>query len=691
MLQCVMAGHDVVALANLKPDNQDELDSYMYQTVGHQGVELYAEAMNLPLFRQPTLGVAVHSDKLYTPTPEDEVEDLYQLLATIKEQVDVDAVSVGAVLSDYQRLRVENVCNRLGLVSLAYLWRRDQGELLQEMIDSKIDAIIIKVAALGLDPSKHLGMKIAEIQPHLIKMNEKYGLNICGEGGEYETFTLDCPLFCKSLVIDDYETVIHSNDAIAPVGYLNFTKFRLVDKEGVDGSSSLLDRLKICHIKTAEDYIVDIDQAELTDTDSDVADSDDQAMETDPLLEIKEHEPTPCTPSVITNSSGWTWIGGVVGEHPDLPQATICALDKLNGLLVERSLDISKLVSVTLYVRDLSQYAAINASYSSVIPGPNPPVRVALGTGLNEKTPVLLCALAYAKNKHVMHVQSLSHWAPANIGPYSQAVRVGDIIYIAGQIGLVPGSLTLVSGGIKRQCRLALRHVGRLIKAMDKDTLLRDVVQCICYVTNPSYIREARKEWERRTNNAIVEYVIVPELPKGALVEWQMWAHRANMRFEYEETGCVVGDNRVSLKRRWNYDNTVSAIVCYVSTVSSVSNPVISELTTTGSCESLSESQLAEVMTYALSRLFKGVPPPSVQGGSGVDGEGDGGDEEATLSPPPVASLLLFYRVGRSPSAQMIRDVINKLEEFNVATTIIPVCQLNHPNTFISLCATRHE
>lgn len=75
-------------------------------------------------------------------------------------------------------------------------------------------------------------------------------------------------------------------------------------------------------------------------------------------------------------------------------------------------------------MRDLSQYAAINASYSSVIPGPNPPVRVALGTGLNEKTPVLLRALAYSREKHVMHVQSLSHWAPANIGPYSQAIRV---------------------------------------------------------------------------------------------------------------------------------------------------------------------------------------------------------------------------------------------------------------------------
>jgi len=31
--------------------------------------------------------------------------------------------------------------------------------------------------------------------------NEKYGLNICGEGGEYETFTLDCPLFTKSVIM----------------------------------------------------------------------------------------------------------------------------------------------------------------------------------------------------------------------------------------------------------------------------------------------------------------------------------------------------------------------------------------------------------------------------------------------------------------------------------------------------------
>lgn len=62
----------------------DELDSYMYQTVGHQGVDLYSEAMGLPLFRQRTQGKALLQDKVYTMTPEDEVEDLYQLLSNVK-------------------------------------------------------------------------------------------------------------------------------------------------------------------------------------------------------------------------------------------------------------------------------------------------------------------------------------------------------------------------------------------------------------------------------------------------------------------------------------------------------------------------------------------------------------------------------------------------------------------------------
>lgn len=64
----------------------DELDSYMYQTVGHQGIELYAEAMGLPLYREVITGAAVDQGRSYEPTENDEVEDLYRLLSRIKVQ-----------------------------------------------------------------------------------------------------------------------------------------------------------------------------------------------------------------------------------------------------------------------------------------------------------------------------------------------------------------------------------------------------------------------------------------------------------------------------------------------------------------------------------------------------------------------------------------------------------------------------
>ena len=54
------------------------------------------------------------------------MEDLFRLLSRAAGETGAEAVSVGAILSDYQRVRVESVCTRLGLTSLAFLWRRDQ-------------------------------------------------------------------------------------------------------------------------------------------------------------------------------------------------------------------------------------------------------------------------------------------------------------------------------------------------------------------------------------------------------------------------------------------------------------------------------------------------------------------------------------------------------------------------------------
>lgn len=87
----------------------DELDSYMYQTVGHMGITKIAEAMELPLYRMETKGQSTQTGKNYVPTDDDEVEDLFNLLKLTKDEMGVEAVAVGAIFSDYQRIRVENV------------------------------------------------------------------------------------------------------------------------------------------------------------------------------------------------------------------------------------------------------------------------------------------------------------------------------------------------------------------------------------------------------------------------------------------------------------------------------------------------------------------------------------------------------------------------------------------------------
>lgn len=58
----------------------------MYQTVGHEVIDAYAECMGLPLFRAEIKGTSVDQSYNYTQTESDEVEDLFRLLSRIKVQ-----------------------------------------------------------------------------------------------------------------------------------------------------------------------------------------------------------------------------------------------------------------------------------------------------------------------------------------------------------------------------------------------------------------------------------------------------------------------------------------------------------------------------------------------------------------------------------------------------------------------------
>jgi len=241
MYLCKKEGHEIVAIANLRPPEEkrasgDELDSYMYQTVGHQALDFVAKALDIPIFRANIMGTSKNKDLEYTNKSQtdsevDEVEELFALLRDIRDinNIHFDAVSVGAIASSYQNSRVEHVCRRLNLAVLAKLWNREQDQLLQDMIDNGFEAILIKVACMGLS-KEHLGKSIREMQPYLRKLHKEYETNICGEGGEYETLVLDCPMYKKRLSLEQHEVICHSDDVFAPVYYIKPTKISLIDK-----------------------------------------------------------------------------------------------------------------------------------------------------------------------------------------------------------------------------------------------------------------------------------------------------------------------------------------------------------------------------------------------------------------------------------------------------------------------------
>ncbi|XP_024132897.1 diphthine--ammonia ligase isoform X1 [Oryzias melastigma] len=541
MMQCVAAGHRLVALANLRPADTDELDSYMYQTVGHQAIELYADAMDLPLYRHTIQGSSLDTSRNYSETEGDEVEDLYQLLHLVKEKEGVEAVSVGAIMSDYQRVRVENVCSRLHLQPLAYLWHRNQESLLREMISSDLHAILIKVAALGLDPEKHLGKSLADMEPYLKELSEKYGVNICGEGGEYETFTLDCPLFKKKIVIDAAETVIHSADAFAPVGYLRFTKMHTESKSGDLVAGALPHGSCPCQ-KAIDKMTEELEYA-------DRAEDDPCKFTSNSDLGCQGgHE---IRPSVSQRSSrGFRWISGIHGlqsEDAGIEGQTLAAFKMLKNELESRCLEVKNIVLVHLYVRRMQDFVSLNDVYKKYFTT-NPPARVCVQAPLPAGHLLQMDCLLHNRPEHseenrfhqreALHVQSLSHWAPANIGPYSQALRVNEEVFCAGQIALVPCTLQLLQGSIHLQTQLVFSHVKKVLEATIHSLTLAHVMQAHCYITRcqdvclvrnawKSILRNTEAEdslWESEIKPAPLLIVVVPALPKDAAVELHVTA-----------------------------------------------------------------------------------------------------------------------------------------------------------------------
>lgn len=203
-------GNTLVALLHIESE-ESYSDSYMYQTVGSELARLLGKCFDVPLYIFSSKCKTICKDLEYQKVEEDEVEDLFNGIKVILQNHNFEGISSGAIMSTYQKNRVEDICQRLGLESLAPLWYRNQKELLLEMINYGIDARIIKVASSMLDRTC-LNMNLKEVYDFMIIKNWKYEINYCGEGGEFETAVLDCPYFKNRINVGSFEVIAHPEE-----------------------------------------------------------------------------------------------------------------------------------------------------------------------------------------------------------------------------------------------------------------------------------------------------------------------------------------------------------------------------------------------------------------------------------------------------------------------------------------------
>jgi ABC transporter with metal-binding/Fe-S-binding domain ATP-binding protein len=188
ILKSIDANLNVKVLLTLHPKSED---SWLFHHPCIRWTKLQAEAMNLPI---ATYNIESEG--------EDEQFELSNHIQDIKNKFGIEGIAAGALASQYQKKRMEDVANSLGLRIYTPLWGLDPSKLLLDQLESGLEIIIVGTAALGLD-SSWLGRKVDKnLAQELDHLKEKHGVNPAGEGGEYETFVLDSPLFRKKIIVN---------------------------------------------------------------------------------------------------------------------------------------------------------------------------------------------------------------------------------------------------------------------------------------------------------------------------------------------------------------------------------------------------------------------------------------------------------------------------------------------------------
>ena len=517
LLHCIQNGHKVVALANLYPSLPDgansaaiqneDINSFMYQTVGHNVIPLYAEALQLPLYRQQIVGTSRQTGRYYDPSLNesslDETEDLLPLLENVEmHHPEVNAVCSGAILSTYQRTRIESVAVRLGLTSLAYLWQypflpppclRQESltGLLEDMSTAGCDSRIIKVASGGM-PAVLLGANVADMStvkrmlanmaPYFEDDEPALRGAVLGEGGEFETLAIDGPrsVWKKRIEFQEEDSSVVTEEG--GVHWLRLGQARTVRHKAQAEDKLFTDIVRVPSTLDPQFECIAAMYLNASDNEANASQGLNQtpggtAVSINSFDGVSFKDSFESHTLSIVNITAPNIKGTAVQQMEHIVSCLESVLHRTSiAENIKPPLSSASMISTTLLIRSMSSFLAVNNAYARLFPHglPNPPARVTIACALPQNILVSLsCIISLLpRGKHRgLHVQSRSYWAPANIGPYSQAVCEPftlddedrrEFVYVAGQIPLVPASMEILQAPFVDQAILALQHLWRI-------------------------------------------------------------------------------------------------------------------------------------------------------------------------------------------------------------------------------------
>lgn len=181
-------GHEIKCLLSVFPKSDE---SHLLHHPNLQWTALQSQSMQIP---QLTI-------KSELDETDNEINSLEKILIQAIDEYQIEGLVHGGIQSQFQKEKFENLCNKLNLKSIAPLWNRNPLEYMNELISSNFVFIITSVSSGGLDDS-WLGKIITKNDIDILYvLSQKFGFNLNFEGGEAETFVVDCSLFSHAIKI----------------------------------------------------------------------------------------------------------------------------------------------------------------------------------------------------------------------------------------------------------------------------------------------------------------------------------------------------------------------------------------------------------------------------------------------------------------------------------------------------------